>query len=333
MTVLEYLTQDPPNAGTPLRLLDGQPLPASEVYMRNNFRLPGPVEGTVLVDLGDRSFSFSPDHFDGRRPVSVDMVLECAGNGRMYMDPVPPGTPWALTGVSPVRFRGVALLDILGAVGSDVDELVFTGADRGHVDPEGEINYQFSLQRSLWDRALLATHLGGAPIPHEHGGPIRLVVPGQYAMKSVKWLTAITAADAPFGGHFVAKYRFFGDTEEPEAAPVGDIRVRSVISHPADGDTLEPGVIVFTGSAWSGAGRVGRVEIGIDGGWTEAATSPGPSPYSATGWSLEAELSPGIHRVSARASDEAGDTQPITPVWNRNGYANNVVQTVDFRVG
>lgn len=262
------------------------------------------------------------------------MVLECAGNGRALMDPTPEGTPWALGAASPASFSGVRLLDAVGELPETDVELVFTGSDSGVVEPEGKINYQFSLTRDLWDRALLATHLGDRPLPFEHGGPIRLVVPGQYAMKSVKWLRAIDAVDEPFTGHFVNKYRYFGDTNEPEAASVGDIAVRSLIADPADGSTRPEGEMLVRGMAWSSTSGISSVDLSLDDGetWSPATVQPSRSRYGPATWHAELTLQPGIYVISARATDSTGAAQPEAPRWNRNGYANNVAHRVTVTV-
>lgn len=262
------------------------------------------------------------------------MMLECAGNGRALMDPTPEGTPWALGAVSPVRFTGVRLLDAVGELPDTVVELVFTGSDSGEVEPEGKVNYQFSLTSDLWDRALLATQLNEAPLPYEHGGPVRLVVPGQYAMKSVKWLRAIDAVTEPFSGHFVDKYRYFGDNREPDATPVGDIAVRSLIADPADGSTHPEGAIVVRGLAWSANSGIRLVELSVDSGetWSTATLQRPANQYGPATWHSEMTLTPGVYVIEAKATDASGSTQPEDPRWNRNGYANNVVHRVTVTV-
>lgn len=250
------------------------------------------------------------------------------------MDPTPEGTQWSLGGVSPVRFSGVRLLDAVGVVPETIVELVFTGSDSGEVEPEGKINYQFSLTSDLWDRALLATHLNDLPLPLEHGGPVRLVVPGQYAMKSVKWLRAIDAVEKPFAGHFVNKYRYFGDSLEPEASPVGDIGVRSLIAEPEDGSTMPEGKTVVRGIAWGPASGIRSVELSLDDGetWTATTFRLSESPYGPATWEAELTLTPGIYVIAAKATDASGIAQPEDARWNRNGYANNVVHRVTVTV-
>jgi DMSO/TMAO reductase YedYZ molybdopterin-dependent catalytic subunit len=304
------------------------------IYQRNNFPLPRSPAEEIKVRTGLRGFALNLEEL-GRLPrVDLDMMLECAGNGRALMDPTPEGTPWGLGAASPVRFSGVRLLDAIGEIPDTVVELVFTGSDNGEVEPEGRINYQFSLTSDLWDRALLATNLNDQPLPLDHGGPVRLVVPGQYAMKSVKWLRAIDAVDEPFTGHFVNKYRYFGDNQEPEAASVGDIEVRSLIADPAHGSTLPEGKMVVRGMAWSATSRITTVEVSSDNGetWSAARVRPSESLYGPATWHADLTLEPGTYVIAAKATDASGEAQPEDPRWNRNGYANNVVHRVTVTV-
>ena len=70
-------------------------------------------------------------------------------------------------------------------------------------------------------------------------------------MQSVKWLSQITALQEPFEGHFVRKYRFFGDADELEGTPVSQMKVRSLVLDPAEGATLPLSDITISGIAWS----------------------------------------------------------------------------------
>jgi DMSO/TMAO reductase YedYZ molybdopterin-dependent catalytic subunit len=317
-----------------MTLLDGRVLAAGDIYMRNNFSIPRSPATEVAVRTGERAFSLNLDELNRLPRVDVTIVLECAGNGRALMDPAPEGIPWKLGAISTVRFGGTPLLEAVGPIPDSASELVFTGSDRGVVEPEGEINYQFSLTRDLWDRAILATRLGDDHLPIDHGGPVRLVVPGQYAMKSVKWLRAIDAVELPFTGHFVEKYRYFGDVDFPEGAPVSDLRVRSLIASPADGSTLPAGSVTVKGMAWAATSDLQAVEVSQDDGetWSAATTMPAGSQFAPVTWETELALDPGVYVIAARATDESGDVQTDEPRWNRNGYGNNMIHRVRLTV-
>jgi DMSO/TMAO reductase YedYZ molybdopterin-dependent catalytic subunit len=326
---LYYISTDPPNAGVPLDRQSGQLLQQADMYMRNNFSIPAIRPATFEVVIPNSPLrQVDAAELTELPQVEKTMMLECAGNGRTLMRPIPDGTPWDLGGASLVRVRGVSLRSVLGDLPDSVEEVVFTGADSGVVSPEGEINYQFSLDRALAvsDVPLLVTHLGGEPLTADHGAPVRLMVPGHYAMKSVKWLARIEAIERSFDGHFVNKYRYFGDEDAPERARVGPVRVRSVIARPGDG-AAETAPFVLSGMAWTGSGSVERVEVSLDDGatWSDAEIeqSDGFTTWSYTVTSDERPL-----KVAVRATDTTGATQPISPRWNANGYANNVCHRI-----
>jgi DMSO/TMAO reductase YedYZ molybdopterin-dependent catalytic subunit len=159
------------------------------------------------------------------------------------------------------------------------------------------------------------------------------MVPGHYAMRSVKWLTAIDALTEPFDGHFVNRYQYLDDSEFEDGTPVGPIQVRSVIAKPGEGDRMAGGAVEVAGSAWSGLGPITLVEVSIDGTWFEAELTPGAGVMSATAWRHETHLGEGPHTIKARATDSTGATQPQRPRWNKRGYANNLVHEVSFCVG
>lgn len=334
------VSADPPNAATPFNAWRASVVPNASFYVRCNFSVPAvealtwalTVDGSVAVptqhDLVDlRAFPF----------VRSIVTMECAGNGRVLMDPIPAGTPWGLGAVSAAEFGGVRLRDVVAAArpSSETVELVFTGADSGVVDPEGEVPYAFSLPLAGATSAepILAWEMNGAPLPEEHGSPLRLVVPGGYGMQSVKWLTRVTAVERPFGGHFVRKYRYFGDAEELEGAPVSRVKVRSLVLDPEEGAALSQGETTISGIAWSGAAPIAGVEVDVGDGWMAAAVEPSSHPHAPRRWSFS--WTPGRVgpvEIRARAWDGSGDRQPMESRWNANGYANNVVQRVRVSV-
>jgi DMSO/TMAO reductase YedYZ molybdopterin-dependent catalytic subunit len=337
MSGLEFLTDSPPNAAVPLSRLDGRTLPQDRAYLRNSFDVPSPETLTGEIDIlipGRPPRTVTADDLAGLEPVQIEFVLECAGNGRSLVRPIVDGLAWGFGGVSPIRVTGVRLIDLLGALPDEVVELVVTGADRGEVHPEGEVNYQFNVLtgRVADGSALLVTEWDGEPLRLEHGGPIRFMLPGDYAMRSVKWVTRIEGVTSPFAGHFVDRYRYHGDDRHAEGSPVGAIAVRSVIAAPAAGEMVGAGELVVSGTAWSGTGPIVDVTVSTDGGatWRPAQIEPGPGPWAATRWHCEIEVTPGRNTVMARATDFIGETQPIEPPWNARGYANNMAHRVSF---
>jgi DMSO/TMAO reductase YedYZ molybdopterin-dependent catalytic subunit len=330
MAGLEYVTTDPPNAGVPLRRFDGRPFAQGDVFKRNNFELPesGPTSFEVVVE-GRSTRTVMVSDLRGMDQVEVGLVLECAGHARTGMDPVPEGTPWGMGAASPIVIRGVPLGEVLEDLPEDVVDVVFTGIDHGEVPEDGEVNYQFSLSRQEATRPgpVLALEMNGTPLRIEHGGPVRLVVPGQYAMKSVKWLTRIEAVAEPFEGHFVRKYRYYDDPRYDGVEPVGPVLVRAVIAAPRPGDEVPAGRVAATGMAWTGTGEVEAVELSSDGGetWTSASLE---RREGFVVWTAEVEVGTGPTELVARATDSAGNVQPLEAPWNRNGYGNNAVHRI-----
>ncbi len=118
--------------------------------------------------------------------------------------------------------------------------------------------------------------------------------------------------------------------------PVRTMHVRSLILEPAEGTTAPPTRQVVRGVAWTGSGRVILVELSDDGGtrWRDATMLGTPRPSTWSRW--EAAWSPsrsGPATLLARATDSNGAKQPLKPVWNALGYANNVSVPRQVRVG
>lgn len=278
-----------------------------------------------------------------RDQVEVTTTMECAGNGRALFSPRAVSQPWLLEAVGTARWTGVALDDLLDEAGvdDDADELVFTGADRGH---EGGVvqNYQRSL--TVADArnagAVVAHQMNGTSLPPQHGHPVRLVVPGWYGMTNVKWLTGITAVTEPHQGYQNAvAYRLREDPGDP-GTPVTRMAPRSLMIPPGVPDfssrqrLLGSGRCLLEGRAWSGRAPIEAVEVSVDGGatWLPADLDPQSSPQAWRRFSYPWEAAPGDHRLTTRCRDAAGNTQPDRAVWNLGGYANNGLQFITVTV-
>jgi DMSO/TMAO reductase YedYZ molybdopterin-dependent catalytic subunit len=145
----------------------------------------------------------------------------------------------------------------------------------------------------------------------------------------VKWLTAIELAGQSFSGYFQADKYWY----EPAAGtrePVTLQRVRALITDPACGEEIPHGEITVRGVAWSGVAPIARVEVMINQGpWQQSRLIRDRRRHCWQWWELLTSLSlPGQTYIRARATDQAGRTQPGTAGWNRDGYGNNSVQEV-----
>jgi DMSO/TMAO reductase YedYZ molybdopterin-dependent catalytic subunit len=269
--------------------------------------------------------------------------MECAGNGRAQMAPRPVSQPWLTEAVGTGEWTGVPLRAVLEAAGvtSDAVEILFTGLDRGF---EGGVEQLYErslpLAEALSDDALLAYELNGAPLPPQHGFPLRLVIAGWYGMAHVKWLGAITAITEPFTGYQQAVgYRLY-DADGNAGAPVTRIMPRSLTLHPGVPDfltrerVLDAGPATLQGRAWSGFGPIERVEVSVDNGltWADAEVEAPVDTRAWQGWTHAWDAVPGSYVVASRATDAAGQTQPDEPPWNLKGYANNAVERIPVTV-
>jgi DMSO/TMAO reductase YedYZ molybdopterin-dependent catalytic subunit len=179
---------------------------------------------------------------------------------------------------------------------------------------------------------LLAYAMNGEPLPIQHGYPLRVIVPGWYAVTSVKWLTEIELIGHPFSGHFQTGSYFY---EWPRSGPVVREpvtfqRVRALITEPGAGEAVDRGDLAIRGVAWSGAAPIARVEVRVGGAaWQEARLVGERKRHAWQWWELLTRIEgAGSITLRARATDLAGRTQPEESEWNRLGYGNNAIQEV-----
>jgi DMSO/TMAO reductase YedYZ molybdopterin-dependent catalytic subunit len=258
------------------------------------------------------------------------------------MRPQAEGEPWGYGAASTAEWTGVSLRTVLQQAGlaPAAREIVVEGADRGYVAAEdGVIPFARSLplDRAMHSDTLLAYSMNGEVLPPEHGFPVRLVVPGWYGMAAVKWVARIEAIAHSFRGFYqVERYTMAHPEQgETESTPLTKIAMRSLITMPEDGDTLLRGRHTLRGLAWSGFAPVSQVEVSVDGGvtWSPATWTSDPARYAWRSWEYGWRAQrPCEASLQCRATDEAGNMQPIEPLWNRLGYANNAIQTVHVSI-
>jgi DMSO/TMAO reductase YedYZ molybdopterin-dependent catalytic subunit/rhodanese-related sulfurtransferase len=325
-------------------LIGGVVMPNARFYVRNHFATPrlDPLSWRLEVNgLVDHPLRLRLRDLHNMRSETLVATLECAGNGRSAFDPPAEGEQWQLGAVSTAEWTGVPLAEILGRAGltPEAVEIVFRGADQGSAgDAADPIRFERSLPVTGAGHpgSLLAYAMNGEPLPLEHGYPLRLIVPGWYAVASVKWLTEIEAIGSPFTGFFQTR-RYVYETERNGTVarePVRLQHVRSVITQPSAGQQVTAGDLVIRGVAWSGAAPIGTVEVSIGGGpWHNARLIGQPHRHSWRWWELLTRIdSPGETTLRARATDLAGRTQPEQPHWNRLGYGGNAVHNVPLLV-
>ncbi len=273
--------------------------------------------------------------------VELVSVLECAGNGRSFYEPHVAGSQWAFGSVGNGRWTGVRLRDVLQKAGiqSSGTEILFDGADV----PLGKMqDFQRTITRAkaLHPDTLLAYQMNGQDLPVEHGFPLRVIAPGWASDSWVKWVQHIEVLDHEFEGFWMkSAYRHPPKPVAPGTAvdpadmvPVTDLNVKSVIAAPRE--WAKPGTVRIQGTAWSNSSPVSKVEVSTDGGktWKSAKLGGQKTQYGWRLWQLDWKAAEGEHTLMSRATNMAGQTQPMTESWNPAGYLWNVAQPVKVTI-
>lgn len=334
------------NRGMPLEALRYDVTPTGLHYLLVHFDIPHVdagkwrlrVEGLVSEPL-----ELSLRQVRRRPRKTLQVMMECAGNGRALLHPRPVSQPWLDGAIGHAAWTGTSLRGLLDEAGlsKEAVEILFTGRDQG-VQGEAIQPYQRSLPvaEARQGDVLLAYEMNGRPLEPQHGYPLRLIVPGWYGMASVKWLDRIEVIDAPFKGYQMERsYRYAASADDP-GTPVDRIRVRSLMVPPGMPEFMTrvrlvpAGRIRLVGRAWAGRNRIERVEVSTDGGetWQAARLARVAPRYGWRAWSFDWDATPGRHTLLVRATDSEGNTQPHEQDWNFQGMGNNVAQRVDVIV-
>jgi DMSO/TMAO reductase YedYZ molybdopterin-dependent catalytic subunit len=333
------------NHGLPLEALRYPITPAGLHYLLIHYDIPPVDPAAFRLELDgavEKPLSLSLDELKARERVTLPITFECAGNGRALLSPRPLSQPWLTEAVGTAEWGGTPLAPLLeeAGVAPGALEALFTGLDRG-VEGGAPQSYERAIALSDTGDALLAYEMNGEPLPPQHGFPLRVVVPGWYGMTNVKWLTRIALLEQPYQGYQnTVAYRMYGPDGEP-GNPVTRMLPRSLMVPPGVPDFmsrerhLEPGPVALTGRAWSGYGPVEQVDVSTDGGASFAAAELEEPLGDAAwrGWRFDWDASEGEHVLCSRATDAAGNSQPLEAPWNLKGYSNNAVERIAVVVG
>jgi sulfane dehydrogenase subunit SoxC len=335
------------NHGMPLEALRWDITPVGLHYLLTHYDIPLVDPAAWRLEIGghvERPLSLSLDDLRARPAAEIAVTMECAGNGRARVEPHVVSQPWILEAVGTARWKGTPLASVIEDAGvrDGAVEVVFTGLDRG-VEGEEEQAYERSLPLGELSEseALLAYDVNGAPLPPQHGSPLRLVVPGWYGMTSVKWLSGITVLAESFDGYQMRhSYRIRHEEDDP-GQPLTRMQPRALMVPPGIPEFLtrarvvSSGPCVLEGRAWSGEAEVVGVDVSTDGGETWAEAELGDSRlgrWAWRPWSFTWNAAVGEHELCCRARDASGNVQPLESPWNLGGYANNSVQRVAVTV-
>ncbi|WP_127105395.1 sulfite dehydrogenase [Pararhodobacter zhoushanensis] len=316
---------------TPLQDLDGIITPNGLHYERHHGGIPeiDPAQHRLMIfGLVDRPLVFTMDDLKRFPSVSRIHMMECSGN--QSFTATGRNTAQELMGlVSCAEWTGVALKTVLEECGvqSNARWVVAEGADAA------AMTRSIPLEKCL-DDVILAYSQNGERIRPEQGYPLRIFVPGYEGNMSVKWLRSLQVREEPiYSREETSKYT--------DLLPDGHSRqfsfmmeAKSIITYPSGGQQLSAqGYHEISGLAWSGYGKIERVEVSVDGGetWQEAQLQDPVLPICLTRFRLPWAWEGEPVTIMSRAIDETGYVQPtleaLLDARGRNSvYHNHAIQ-------
>src|SRR4051812_2623123 len=339
----------PLNLEMPFETLDGFIIPTSRFYVRMHYPIPQirkndwrlRIEGEVEV-----AFELGYDELLQFPSRTAPVTLECAGNNRNLLETKVKGVQWGLGAVGTAEWTGVQLSSVLdrARIKPGGVEVILEGADEGPLEdpkaPRGNVRFARSIPlEKARDDVLLVYKMNGAELLPEHGFPVRAIVPGWYAVASVKWLQRIMVTDRPFNGYYQTMDYAFWERggENAELVPLRHLAVKAQISRPTNGETVPANSPVrIHGAAWTGGGEeVARVEVSTDDGstWSDAQLlKSAPDAWCLWEYIWQTPSKPGKCTIIARATDSRGRTQPDTRDLDRGTYMINHLLPVTVEV-
>ncbi len=337
-----WLTADPISSinFTPIHALDGTITPQGCAFERHH---SGAIElrkedyRLMINGLVDRPLVFTYADLERFPRENHVYFCECAANtGMEWAGAQLNGVQFTHGMIHNMEYSGVSLRTLLEEAGMDAagdlaDKWVYVeGAD---ASSNGR---SIPMEKAL-DDVLVAFKANGEALRKEHGYPVRLVVPGWEGNMWVKWLRRIEVMDGPVESREeTSKYTdVLADGTARKWTWVMD--AKSVITSPSPQAPIKhgPGPLVITGLAWSGHGKITRVDISKDGGitWETARLGKAEEDSKAlTRFYLDTEWNGEDWLLQARAMDETGYIQPtkdqLREVRGENSiYHNNCIQT------
>ena len=320
---------------TPLQNLFGIITPSGLHFERHHAGMPDvdPHQHRLMIHgLVAKPRVYTMDDIARFPSVSRIHFIECGANtGMEWGNVAVPTVQYSHGMLSCSEWTGVLLSTLLDEVGIDLNKakyLLAEGADGA------SLTRTIPLSMAL-DDAMVCYGQNGEMLRPEQGYPLRLLVPGVQGVSSVKWLRRIKAGDAPFNTreeslHYVdlmpgGVHRQYTWIQE----------AKSVITAPSGGQVLlDRGYHEITGLAWSGRGRIRRVDVSTDGGrnWRTAKLQDPVLAKALTRFRIDWKWNGEPALLQSRAIDETGYVQPSIRQLRavrgtRSIYHNNAIQT------
>lgn len=362
---LKQHSTKPCNAETPTAALEEFITPSDKFYVRNHLWAPridaASHELTIELPNGEEQL-YSVEDLKKFEQVEVTTTLQCSGNRRKHMTEgsrYTNGLQWGIGALSTATFKGARLRDVLKDAGLTEEDI--DSGDAKHVQFQGAEAYGSSIPIdkaiSRHGDVLLVHEMNGEPLSQDHGFPLRVLVPGHVAARSVKWLKRIAVADEESSSQWQQRdYKCFGpnqgssDVDWSTAPAIQETPVQSAIVSLKDlprGNRLlqvygmEEDAIEVKGYAFAGGGRdIVRVDVSADDGrtWMQAELLPddakGSRRWAWKQWRLVLPRRVAGRTFVVKAIDEGYNTQPegyeaqynfrgnLTSGWHRVPYTN-----------
>ncbi|KAJ3716182.1 Oxidoreductase, molybdopterin-binding domain-containing protein [Lentinula raphanica] len=336
--------QKPFNAEPPAAaLVEFAYTPEELVYCRNHgpvrefeedeyrISIKGAVEKDLSISLPQLKSSFPK--------ARVVAALQCAGNRRNEMGVIKPvhGVGWNSGVIANCSWGGVRLRDVLNHAGvqaNNSSHVCFASYATLCQDDE-YFGASIPLTKALKqeDDVLLAYEMNDEPLSPEHGGPLRVVVPGYLGARWVKWVDTIIISPEESPNYYQQRdYKILPPEIETkdQARPVWS-KVASMTALPLNsiiGSAFKvtPSRLHVKGYASPGdCGNIVEVEVSLDDGitWHPTRITYQEGKWSWTIWETEIQISGSSGELCCRAKDEAGNVQPRDGTWNMRGVAFN----------
>jgi DMSO/TMAO reductase YedYZ molybdopterin-dependent catalytic subunit len=337
------------NLEMPFSTLDSFLTPTKLFFVRTRFAMPAidrdawwlHVEGEV-----EKPFAINYEQLMTLESVTAPVTLECAGNSRSFLQPKVEGVQWHLGAVGTAEWSGVRLSTLLDRASPKPNacEVILEGSDCGMLEepksPSGELRFARSipLEKARRD-VFLVYKMNGKDLPPEHGFPVRAIVPGWFAMASVKWLQRIIVTDRPFTGYYqTMDYAYWErQADIAELKPLTEMQVKAEIARPAENEIVPANTrVCVRGAAWTCDAEITKVALSTDGGatWSDTRLVGESKPNAWRFWEFDWQTpsQPGKRTLIARATDSLGRTQPVLRDHDRGTYMINHLLPITVEV-
>jgi len=345
---LIQLADKPPNFESPLEYFRTPITPNDEFFVRYHLAdIPEVDAKTYKISVGgdgaNGQAELTLDDLKKLPAVEVVAVNQCSGNRRGLSKPHVAGVEWGYGAMGCAKWKGARLKDILDKAGlkKEAIEIAFNGADGPAVDKTPDFIKSIPAWKAVDENTIVAYEMNGAPLPHLHGFPARLIVPGWTGTYWMKHLITINALTKPLGGFWMnPAYRIplgkfairdrFVSQETAVNTPITEIVVNSLITSHRDGAKVKAGKVTLGGMAWDGGYGIRAVGVSTDGGktWSSATLGQDLGRFAFRPWSFALTAKRGKNTVMVNATNKIGQSQTAELIFNPAGYHNNVMQTI-----